>query len=908
MVFTECWLPKTHSIPQIENYRHFKTNNNLTQNEGVVVYLKKTLNVQIDEPTISECNCISIQINMDTIVVAIYRPYGYSSPTKFIESLSSYLLKQSKFKNIILIGDININIIVDDNDSSFYLDTLATHGMLPSYTFPTREKSCLDHIILKTKLPAFCYVAETSVTDHNSTIILLETNPKHYIRHQKLKKTINFENVDIDLKKLNLNTLYSIHDADMATSYLINNVNNILLANTTITKTSNRRKIHKPWITPGILRCLRNRDKLHQKTKKYPNNNIITTTYKRYRNYCNQLLKKLKIEYNKLEISKAAKISNKKLWTAITTATNITRKNTDKAIELITENDAISSTNRVNAFFINVGKELAEKIIPSSMISAHSQPSFSHPHSLVLLDVDNDEIESTILNLKSDCAVGRDNISGSFLKKYRSILIPPITYICNLALATGVFPKDLKLAEVHPIHKSGDRDCVNNYRPISILPTISKILEKVINKRLTNYLEGNRLLSEAQYGFRSNKSTDQAVDELTNYVATNLDAGKKVIVIFLDLAKAFDTVSVPLLLSKLENLGIRHTQHKLFEDYLTDRFQRVKINECNSDDLPISHGVPQGSILGPTLFLAYINDLCGLQLENGRIIAFADDTALLFSADTWNDAFVSAQSGFNKVTDWLRENKLTLNVEKTKYITFTKTNYINRELDSLTISAHTCPQPHTSCDCPILSRTNTIKYLGVLIDNTLSFKPHIELLTKRIRKLIYIFKNLRHIADANVIKMVHFALCQSLLSYCVTSWGGTSKTNILPLERALRLVLKVSYFLPRLYSTNDLFKRCSVLSVRQIFILHTLLLQHSKLTYDPSHENKRRKHDVCTKDTFRSKFSNKFFCFLGSYLYNKANKILNLYPLTRKQFKKKVTDWLLTLSYEATEDLLAVIN
>jgi hypothetical protein len=912
ILVTECWLNSTHYIPRIDGYNYYKSAINITQNEGVVVYCKQSLNIVLESTTIAECNHVSIRINSDTIVIAIYRPPAFRDTNTFTYSLGQCLTQYSNFKNIIVIGDVNIDITPGnvDTNSSIYLNLLASHGLLPAHILPTHTKTCLDHAMLKTKQHAICYVAETSITDHDTIILFLKDI--HHCRQRnktphKIVKRINYNGLENDINTIQFENIYSCTDVNEATTFLIKTLSNVILKNTSVIKTSNRKTTKKPWLTNGALRCLRNRDKLHQKSKKQPDNDILKTTYKRYRNYCNELLKNLKADYNKTELANATKTNNKKLWNVIKSVTN-TNKYNHIAIELIDKTEPTESTNYVNSFFVNIGKSLAEKYNTQSLTPTF--PDKIHPHSFVLLDTDTDEIYSLIFKLKSDSSVGRDNISAVILKRFNTILVPPITYIFNLALRSGKFPKKLKLAEVHPVYKSGNRDCVNNYRPISILPTLSKILEKIMNSRLIHYLEYYKLLSHSQFGFRTKRSTNDAVQFLTNYIVTNLDNNDKVIVIFLDLAKAFDTVPAPLLLSKIEKLGVRDKQLELFTDYLSDRYQRVKIGEYYSDDLPIGYGVPQGSVLGPTLFLTYINGLCDLELTNGKIVAFADDTALLFRAKTWPDAFKYAQLGFDKVVKWLSENKLTLNVAKTKYIPFCIRNQFNAELESLFIKSHYCCSSidkAITCSCPYLTRTDSIKYLGVIIDKNLNFHEHIDLLTSRIRKLIYIFKNLRHVANSDVIRMVYLALVQSLLTYCITSWGGASKTTMIQLERAQRAILKVSKSLPFIYPTLNLYKDCEVLSVRKLFILHTILEKHAKLEYDPIMEKKRRIKNVCPSVTLKTKFSNKFFCFLGNYLYNKLNKELSYYSLPIYKCKKLTKQWLLNLDYETTEGLLMTI-
>lgn len=844
-------------------------------------------------------------VNSNTVVVAIYRPAGYKNAVPFVESLN-VLLENLHYPNIIIIGDINVDIMENNKDvhSSIYLNLLASHSILPAHSYPTHGKTCLDHVMLKSKLPAFCHVAESTVTDHYSVFFILERNIREDIVLHRVKR-IDYGNLDKDMETLYLNPVFECMDTNLATSLLISEIKSKIEQNTKIVMVSNRKRIKKPWITIGLLKCIKNRDKLHKKLKKNPNNEILIITYKRYRNFCNWLLKKLKREYEKDLLKKAANTNIKKLWDTIKKVTHHNKKS-NPSNDLISPTDPTKSVNDINNFFANIGKSLAEKF-STGCSPKHRPSSLSYPGSFVLVPIDETEVRNCILNLKKDSNSGRDNISGAFLKRYHRILVPPLTHIFNLMLSSGIFPFEFKLAEIIPIHKSGDRDCVNNYRPISILPTTSKIIEKLLNKRLVNYLESKSLLSSSQFGFRSGISTNDAVQELINQIVTKLDGKKKVLTIFLDLAKAFDTVSVPLLLQKLENMGIRNNQLHLFTDYLTDRWQRVRVGEVTSDDLPIDYGVPQGSVLGPTLFLAYINDLCDLQLRNGKIVTFADDTALIFHGDSWQEVYDTAQSGFNLVYSWLKNNALTLNVEKSKYIPFTIKNIPWTTHDNYSIIAHSCPDDQ-SCSCPNLTLASHIKYLGIMVDNTLSFNLHIDLLSARTRKLIFIFKSLRDISDTHIINMVYQALCQSILTYCITAWGGVSKSSLLKVERAQRAVLKVSRSLPFLFPTSDLYSRCDVLSVRQLFILHTVLRQHSLLIYDPLLlKNKRLKHNVCVSSTrWTTAFSHRFFGFLGGYLYNKLNKKIEIYPITKYNCKRAITNWLKNLNYEETENLLIV--
>lgn len=906
IALSECWLPHTSFIPAINGYHYVKTEKNLSQNEGVVVYFKNHMHLSISEPNIQDANCLTLEIDNNTLVIALYRPSRYKNADPFLQSLNDFLTGIN-YHNIIVVGDINIDILPGTNDphSLTYLNLLAYQTILPAHTIVTHGKTCLDHFMLKSKRPAHCYVAKTSITDHDSIILILEEHTRSPFKSTIVKK-IDYVGLDNAMKNLNVHSIYKTSDTNAAMSIFVGELNNIINSNTKVIKISNRQKIKKPWITKGLLKCMKNRDKLHQKSSKNPDDEIIKITYKRYRNFCNSLLKKIKREYEKNTLQKAATTNNKVLWDTIKDITHSKRIHSS-ASDLISKLNPTSAVNDVNDYFASIGRNLAEKILKDTDNKKSTLPPC--PYSFVLNPTDEEEVSSCILNLKKLHSTGRDSISAGFLVRYIHILASPLTYLINLMFSTGIFPSELKLAEVIPIHKGGARDCVNNYRPISMLPTLSKVAEKLINKRLVNYLDSKTLLSKSQFGFRAGVSTSDAVHELVDHIVTKLDNGKKVIGIFLDLAKAFDTVSAPLLMDKLEKLGIRGIQHNLFQDYLSNRQQRVKIDENVSEDLPITYGVPQGSVLGPTLFLTYINDLCNLQLPNGKVITYADDTALIFHGDTWEQAYDFAQSGFNTVTSWLTDNVLTLNVDKTKFIPFSIRRSAVSVHNKYSIKAHFC-KSNQVCQCDDLTLAFNIKYLGVMIDSTLSFNRHIDLLSSRTRKLIFIFKTLRHVSDKNIINMVYLALCQSILCYCITVWGGSCKSRIIKLERAQRAVLKVSHSLPFFFPTKDLYSLSNVLSIRKLFVLNTILKQHSSLKYDPSiMQNRRVKHMICRSNTvMNTVFSNRFFEFLGGYLYNKANKMLQIYSLTKANVKKVVSEWLRSLDYEETENLLHIVS
>lgn len=662
-------------------------------------------------------------------------------------------------------------------------------------------------------------------------------------------------------------------------------------------------------MTPGLLRCTRNKDNLHRKHKKDPKNETLQKTFTRYRNFCTNLLRKVKQTYEQAELEKA-KRNPKATWAIIKSISHSKSKSPPplELLNLCTERQ--SSLNAVNNYFATIGKDLATKIKLNKNDATTQASTFfekNQPNSFGLTEVDPFEINSLISGLRSDCAVGHDGISSQVLKSVRHKIVPILTHICNLCFNNGTFPTCLKKAIVHPIHKSGDRDSVNNYRPISVLNTLSKVLEKAINNRLISFLEANEIISPSQYGFRKGKSTEDAVINLTSTVSKTLDCKQKCMGIFLDLSKAFDTVSVPLLLNKLERIGVRGLTLNIFRDYLSDRTQSVKIGDFLSDECPVTYGVPQGSILGPTLFTIYINELCNMALPHCKIITYADDTALLVQGKNWTETCQRAESALSTVMSWLSHNLLTLNLDKTKCLPFSLQPY-NLDLSKLTLKAHTCCQNLQDCPCLKIEIVQKIKYLGVILDTALSWNAQLINLTNRCRKLIYIFKTLRNALNIQTLTTVYYALAQSILTYCISAWGGACTTHMLPLERAQRAVLKVMTRKHFRYPTSRLYADTKVLTVRQLFVLNCTLRKHKTLSYDADMMiNKRRKDLVCQIPLHKTSSAAKHFPVISSRLYNTINKNLNIYPLLMYLAKHKIKEWLLSLSYKDTENLLSVL-
>lgn len=680
----------------------------------------------------------------------------------------------------------------------------------------------------------------------------------------------------------------------------------------TTTKTiPNSKRTIKPWITTGILRCIKNRNKLQQKSRNDPFNDILIITYRRYRNHCNNLIKKLKRKYERELLGKSVN-NNKLLWKNIKSI-SYTNNSKSPNIELLNiKSSPLDSVNFINNYFTNIGKDLAEKIQNTSNYTGKPISLNRQVNSFTLLDTDNDEVSGILTSLKTDSAPGWDNISTKFLKYIGKEVIPIVTHLANLCFTNGIFPEPLKKSVIIPVYKGGDRDDVNNYRPISILPAISKIIEKLINIRLIKYFDKYKILSKTQFGFKHGMSTENAITALTSLVTDSMDKGDKCTTVFLDLKKAFDTVSVPILIDKLEASGVRGIPLKLFGNYLSDRKQRVKVGDYLSEETNVTFGVPQGSVLGPTLFLLYINGLSGIGLNNAKVFSYADDTAVVFTGNSWSEVALLAEAGMTQIAKWLQNNLLSLNTAKTNYICFSISNRTQPKPD-FKIKVHTCDDS-SKCQCPSIVRLTETKYLGVVVDQRLSWYPHLDLVNVRIRKLCWIFKTLRHVVPKsvpnkkdkprNLLNEIYMALVQSILTYCIPVWGGAAKTKFIDLERGQRALIKIMYFKNIRYSTQSLYHDSGLLSVRKLYIIKTVLKTHKLLPYNPNSSVKRRTNKVAEVPHTKTKFASRQYQYRSAHLYNKLNKLTDIHKAKSRDCKKILNNIIKTLTYEDTEALL----
>lgn len=916
IILTECWLNEYSTINRLPGYNVYHTSKCINKSGGIAVYVRESLDALVSEPSFDDANCLSVTISDRLKIFGVYRSPSFHNKDKFLVSLDRALNESKGFHEVVVIGDINIDIMDSSNQSSDYLYLMAMHEFLPAITTPTRNGSCLDHIFIKSKSLSIGAVCQCSITDHDIVMAaIFAPNNKASKRPRWTTKT-DFVAAARELRAANWSEVINSTNVNEAVTLFDQIVSTALKNNTSRVKVSRSKLNLKPWITPGLIRCMKHRDKLHSKARAAPNDHVLQTIYKRYRNFFDNLLYNLKIDYQSKQLTEA-RGNPKKLWQTIKKVchSQISNNSANELTSLL--NSPKESLNVCNEHFATVGQNLAVNILSklsetqSSLASKLRLNSATSANSFFFHPTDANEIGKIISSLKSDSAPGPDSARPLFIKEIRDVILEPLTYIFNLSLVSGCFPDRWKLAQVTPIYKNGRKDDPNNYRPISLLSVFSKILEKIVNSRLTAFLDKHKVLSDNQFGFRKGKSTEDAAIYLSNKISSFIDGGEKCVGVFLDLCKAFDTVSKDILLRKLDASGVRGISLEWFRSYLTDRRQVVKVGENSSDQMPISFGVPQGSILGPTLFLIYVNDILKLQMHGAEVICYADDTAILFHGKTWEDTFNITECGLSDVGAWLDSNLLTLNVTKSNFLAFSKTSAASAPPNiyrKITIHCNMCPNllsDSTVCSCSRIARSEKVKYLGLLIDENLSFKQHISALCGRVRKCIYIMKKLRYCTSEELLRIVYYALCQSILQFGIIVWGSAPKTTLLQLERAQRAVIKVMFKKPFLFPTADLYRETKLLSVRRLYILKAVARAHAAIINLPNYKQllSKRKFRVPLPN-YRSALAKRSPDFMHLRIYNNICQTHSIQRYAIGKVKVIIKEWLVALSYHDTEVLL----
>ena len=868
-----------------------------TKAGGVGAYISNHLKFTVNDTYrlgVNGCEDLWLDISFPNMKLpfvfgVIYR-HPHNNHTQFYEALdeSLHLLTRNNSK-VLMMGDVNIDICSSQNNSLLhqYLDTLYSNGFLCCIDKPTRiassSRTAIDHIITNLVndeiIPG---ILEFHIADHLPIFCSISSLP---VKPTFIKPRYrNINNVELNAFRQDLcNVLEPLYqeftelpitstNLDMHFNNLVANIEAVVDKHAPLQTVSRkwRRFSQKPWLTKGIITSIKHKQKLYR-TFFLRGNSFEKKFFKTYANKLTRVKKMSKKMYYTEYISQN-KTNPKKIWQMINSL--IPCKTVDTVVKNINvDNENIDNPSDIaeafNNYFVKIGNTLSENIENHHNNSYSAYFKNSILNSIVLDPPTTNEIFNLLLSTNPSKACGCDNISNYFLRTGAIVLAPILAVYFGKALELGIFPHIFKTAKVIPIFKSGNKDNVGNYRPIALLSTLSKILEKLIKNRLNSFFHKNKIFYPNQYGFKEKHSVMHSLIDILTNAYDSINKKQYIALIFMDFRKAFDTVCHKILLDKLYHYGIRGPAHSLIKSYLFKRQQFVSVNNASSSYKTINIGVPQGSILGPLLFLIYINDLPNALLTKPRL--FADDTCLFLENSTLTSLEYNCALEVSSLLDWCNANKIQINPQKSFILPISP----KLNVPSLYINL--------PCKNSKIKSIKECKYLGVIIDDKLNFKSHIRQLETKLARAVGILSKLRHVLPTSALKLLYFSFIHPHLLYALPIWGCTFKSYLSKIQCLQNKSIRIIFNLPPRTSTLPYYHKLKTLKIADLytFEIAKIMHQHSRKELPPElssffittrqiHNRATRSH---SKNTFYlPKFSSsrcqKSIKFQGTKIWN----------------------------------------
>ena len=750
----------------------------------------------------------------------VYRVPG-TNESDFLRNYQMIVDKvRSESKKLIIGTDQNLDYLKlkkHGNTMKFFEQNL-TNNLIPSILIPTRvthsTATLIDNIYIDTELYSDInsFVVTSDISDHFLCLTIIKNPLIATTVTSYSKRVINdttLRNMRGALTNIDWSCLEycNVHEASTILNDEIHKALDFYAPVKTFTYNNNYRK-RDPWFTLGLKISSTKCQEMFKKVHKLPHNSIEYMEYKNYRNTYKKLRRTAKFNYLHDLVWKSRKDS-KRLWAVLNRITGKIRNKKEIPNE-ISINGVLSKDKKIISdgfamYYSEIGANIAKDIENRS--KAQDQLKFKvekQNTTCFFFPTSNIEIERFIKGLKSKNSKGYDEITNNILKAIFPSIINALRIIFNKSMSSGEFPENMKLAIVKPLYKAKEKSEICNYRPISLLPVLSKILEKIVNSRMVNYLNRYGINYEGQYGFRKNRNTTDAILDLTGNILEGFDKGMISIALFLDMTKAFDSIKHETLLKKMECYGIRGCVLQWFRNYLSNRNLKVIFQNVLSNEFPVKCGVPQGSVLGPLLYSLLVNDM-PRSLKFSNCVLYADDTTLLISGNNIDFLYKKINDDLSRLEQWFNQNSLLLNVDKSCYMLFKPKNKIIKKIGTIKIrNYHIKKVTHT-------------KFLGIHIDENLDWNIHIKNMLIKIASGLYSLNMTKHLLPFASKKLLYFANIQSRLTYAISVWGPmVRKKDLKKLQVQQNKAVRALFKLNKRTKLENYYKQANILNIESL--------------------------------------------------------------------------------------------
>jgi len=846
IILSEIWSTNvTHYSNMLRNYDCF-LDVPTKRAGGVAIFVKSSLNAvqtnKYNAPLFVSKACfyesvwIEVCVDKNNYVVGGYYRHPNTSIKDFTDDFSFTLDKLKKVKHCYIFGDMNISLANYSHHSitKTFIDAVLDCKFLPYVYLPTRitdsSSSIIDHVY-SNDIFTGVYMCKTgliinAIADHFANFIFI-VGVNQCVSDQIITvdpvrnfSKSNVEKFNICLDSIDWSNVYQCSDPNIAFNYFIDRLAPIHDSCFPFNKPKRNMNHDKKWVTSALIKSMNVKCKLHKKwvksRKKYDEI--------KYKNYSKMLRKLLRVAerqyYDKLFDSKTQSIKN--IWKNVSLLVNNRNGRHYIASKIIKDGtvvtDSYDMANEFNNYFAEVSDRL-NKNFQNKVNTNHTiYLGLPQRNSFFCSSVTLTELLLTVNNLKQSRNCVGNFMSSSLLRDCIDHIALPLLYIYNLSFDAGIFPEQLKISKVVPVFKKGCKTEMSNYRPISLTNPLGKVLEKLMHVRMSSYLERYKVLYDYQFGFRKNYSTSLALIDVVNMIQNEIYEDKFVLGVFMDLQKAFDTINLDILLSKLSHYGFRGVCLNWFRSYLVGRTQFTVINGVNSPMISTNSGIPQGTVLGPLLFILYINDITN-SVTKSKIKLFADDSNLFVISDSLKALFYTAESELSSISDWICANKLFVNYEKTNFMVFVPPRLIGGS-HNLLIPSVLLFNDH------VINLVHSVKYLGIMIDDKLSWSDHINYLINKISSLTGILYRNKHYLPLSCKKNIYFALIYSVITFCIEVFANVNKVSLAPLIIKCNRLLRMLQNKPRRTSLYELYFSFNTLPIDLLFNFYTAKFMH----------------------------------------------------------------------------------